>query len=79
MAVVIPLRFASTEPALRDRIVGLLRDAGLDVRRSTVEGFGEIYLMRAGLPIEPVRESVTDLLEHNVPGWQDDVESYWPR
>ncbi|MEA2323290.1 MAG: hypothetical protein QOD81_3140 [Solirubrobacteraceae bacterium] len=78
MAVVIPLRFADAEPARRDRIVRLLRDEGIEVRRSTVEELGELYLMRAGVPVDPVRRSVTDLLERNVPGWQDDLEIYWP-
>src|SRR4051812_29535902 len=49
MAVVIPIRFASADPGRRDRIVGILRDNGIDVRRSDVKGLGvgELYLLRA--------------------------------
>jgi arginine repressor len=79
MAVVIPLRFASAEPDRRDRIVRALKDGGIEVRRSTVdEDLGELYLIRARVPFEPVRRSVIELLERDVPGWQDDVEIYWP-
>jgi hypothetical protein len=38
MAVVIPIRFAGADPGRRDRIVSVLREHGIDVRRGAVEG-----------------------------------------
>jgi hypothetical protein len=76
MPVVIPIRFAGSDPGRRDRIVRVLRDHGVDVRRGAVDGLGELYLLRAnGLA---ARGPITDLLERHVPGWQAAVEFYWP-
>ena len=79
MAVVIPIRFASADPGRRDRIVGILRDNGIDVRRSDVQGLGvgELYLLRANAG-PAARGMITDLLERHVPGWQTEAEFYWP-
>jgi hypothetical protein len=79
MAVVIPIRFASADPGRRDRIVGILRDNGIDVRRSDVQGLavGELYLLRANAGLA-ARDTITDLLERHVPGWQAEAEFYWP-
>jgi hypothetical protein len=77
MAVVIPIRFASADPARRDRIVRVLQDHGLDVRRTDVDGLGELYLLRADAGLG-ARGMITDLLERHVPGWQAAAEFYWP-
>jgi hypothetical protein len=79
MAVVIPIRFASADPGRRDRIVGILRDNGIDVRRSDVKGLGvgELYLLRANTGLA-ARGTITDLLERHVPGWQAEAKFYWP-
>ena len=77
MAVVIPIRFAGADPARRDRIVRVLQDNGIDVRRGAVEGLGELYLLRANAALA-TRGAITELLERNVPGWQAAVEFYWP-
>ena len=77
MAVVIPIRFASADPARRDRIVGVLREHGIDVRRGDVQGLGELYLLRANAGLA-ARRSITDLLERHVPGWEAAAEFYWP-
>jgi hypothetical protein len=77
MAVVIPIRFAGADPSRRDRIVGVLRDHGIDVRRGAVDGLGELYLLRANAGLA-ARGAITDLLERHVPGWQGAVEFYWP-
>lgn len=79
MAVVIPIRFASADPERRDRIVGTLRDNGIDVRRSDVQGLGpgELYLLRANAGLA-ARGVITDLLERHVPGWRAEAEFYWP-
>ena len=77
MAVVIPIRFAGADPARRDRIVRVLRDHGIDVRRGAVEGLDELYLLRANAGLA-TRGAITELLERNVPGWQAAVEFYWP-
>jgi hypothetical protein len=76
MAVVIPIRFAD-DPSRRDRIVRVLKDHGIDVRRGAVEGVGELYLLRANGGLA-ARGPITDLLERHVPGWQAAVEFYWP-
>jgi hypothetical protein len=77
MAVVIPIRFAGADPGRRDRIVQVLQDHGIDVRRGAVEGLGELYLLRANAGLA-ARGAITDLLERHVPGWQAAVEFYWP-
>jgi hypothetical protein len=77
MAVVIPIRFAGADPGRRDRIVRVLRDNGIDVRRGAVDGFGELYLLRANAGLA-ARGTITDLLDCHVPGWQAAVEFYWP-
>jgi hypothetical protein len=77
MAVVIPIRFASADPERRDRIVRVLQDHGIDVRRTAVEGLGELYLLRANAGLAS-RGMIMDLLERHVPGWQGAVEFYWP-
>lgn len=77
MAVVIPIRFAGSDPGRRDRIVQVLQDHGHDVRRGDVEGFGELYLLRANAGLA-ARGTITDLLERHVPGWQAAAEFYWP-
>jgi hypothetical protein len=77
MAVVIPIRFADADPRRRDHIVQVLQDHGLDVRRSDVDGLGELYLLRAS-PDHAARGEITDLLERRAPGWQSTVEFYWP-
>jgi hypothetical protein len=77
MAVVIPIRFAGSDPGRRDRIVQLLQDHGHDVRRGDVEGLGELYLLRANAGLAE-RQGITELLERHVPGWQATAEFYWP-
>jgi len=77
MAVVIPIRFAGADPCRRDRIVAVLKDNGIDVRRGAVEGLGELYLLRAHTGLA-ARGAITELLERHVPGWQGAVEFYWP-
>ena len=77
MAVVIPIRFASADPGRRDRIVRVLQEHGLEVRRSVVDGLGELYLMRANAD-RAARAAIAELLERHVPGWQTAVEFYWP-
>jgi hypothetical protein len=77
VAVVIPIRFASADPARRDRIVRVLQDHGLEVRRGAVDGLGELYLLRANAD-RAARGAIADLLERHVPGWQTAVEFYWP-
>jgi hypothetical protein len=47
------------------------------VRRSDVTGLGELYLLRANAGLG-ARGAITDLLEREVPGWQDDAKFYWP-
>jgi hypothetical protein len=75
--VVIPIRFASVDPGLRDRIVRVLKDHGVDVRRTDVDGLGDLYLLRANAGLA-ARGMITDLLEDHVPGWQAAVQFYWP-
>jgi hypothetical protein len=77
MAVVIPIRFAGSDPGRRDRIVRVLQDNGMDIRRGAVEGLGELYLLRAKAGLG-ARGAIIDLLERHVPGWQAAVEFYWP-
>jgi hypothetical protein len=77
MPVVIPIRFASADPVRRERIVRVLQDHGIDVRRSEGAGLGELYLVRANAGLA-ARGVITDLLEREVPGWQDEAEFYWP-
>jgi hypothetical protein len=77
MAVVIPIRFAEADPGRRDRIVRVLQEHGIDVRRGAVEGLGGLYLLRANAG-SATRATITDLLERHVPGWQAAVEFYWP-
>jgi hypothetical protein len=77
MAVVIPIRFAEADPGRRDRIVRVLQEHGIDVRRGAVEGLGGLYLLRANAN-SATRATITDLLERHVPGWQAAVEFYWP-
>jgi EAL domain len=77
MAVVIPIRFAGSDPGRRDRIVQLLQDHGLDVRRGDVRGLGDLYLLRTNAGLAE-RGAITDLLERHVPGWQAAAEFYWP-
>jgi len=55
----------------------LARRAGIDVRRSDVAGLGELYLLRANAGLAS-RGAITDLLEREVPGWQDEAVFYWP-
>ena len=76
MAVVIPIRFAGSDPGRRDRIVQLLQEHGHDVRRGDVEGLGELYLLRADAGLAE-RQTITELLERHVPGWQAAAEFYW--
>lgn len=73
----IPIRFAGADPQRRERIVGVLQDHGIDVRRTAVEGLGDLYLLRANAGLG-ARGMITDLLERHVPGWQTAVEFYWP-
>lgn len=77
MAVVIPIRFAGADPERRDQIVHVLKEHGLDVRRGHVDGFEDLYLLRANAGIT-ARRTVLELLEHHVPGWQAAAEFYWP-
>jgi hypothetical protein len=77
MAVVIPIRFVSADPARRDRIVRVLQDHGIDVRRGAVDGLGELYLLRTNAGLA-ARGPITELLERHVPGWRTAVEFYWP-
>jgi hypothetical protein len=77
MAVVIPIRFAGSDPGRRERIVQVLQEHGLEVRRGDVQGLGELYLMRANAGLA-ARRSITELLERHVPGWQAAAEFYWP-
>ena len=77
MAVVIPIRFAGSDPGRRDRIVQLLQEHGHDVRRGDVRGLGELYLLRANAGLAE-RQTITELLERHVPGWQAAAEFYWP-
>ena len=76
-AVVIPIRFADADPGRRDRIVRVLKEHGIDVRRGAVDGFGELYLLRANAGLA-ARGAIIDLLELHVPGWQTAVEFSWP-
>ena len=77
MAVVIPIRFAGSDPGRRERIVQVLQEHGHDVRRGDVQGLGELYLLRANAGLA-ARRTITDLLERHVPGWQAAAEFYWP-
>jgi hypothetical protein len=77
MPVVIPIRFASVDPRRRERIVRVLQDHGIDVRRSEGSGLGELYLLRANAGLA-ARGTITELLEREVPGWQDEAVFYWP-
>ena len=77
MAVVIPIRFAGSDPGRRERIVQVLQDHGHDVRRGDVQGLGELYLLRANAGLA-ARRTITDLLERHVPGWEAAAEFYWP-
>jgi hypothetical protein len=47
------------------------------VRRTDVDGLGDLYLLRASAGLA-VRGTITELLEDNVPGWQAAVQFYWP-
>jgi hypothetical protein len=77
MAVVIPIRFAGADTVRRERIVSVLQSHGYDVRRSDVEGLGELYLLRAKAGLA-ARGQITDALHRHVPGWEADVDFYWP-
>jgi len=77
MAVVIPIRFARADAVRRERIVSVLQSHGYDVRRSDVEGLGELYLLRANAGLA-ARGPITDALHRHVPGWEADVAFYWP-
>jgi hypothetical protein len=77
MAVVIPIRFAGTDDVRRKRIVSVLQSHGYDVRRSDVEGLGELYLLRANAGLA-ARGHITDALHRHVPGWEQEVDFYWP-
>ena len=77
MAVVIPIRFAGADPGRRDRIVQVLQDHGIDVRRGAVDGLGDLYLLRTNAGLA-ARQAITEVLERKVPGWQAAVEFYWP-
>jgi hypothetical protein len=77
MAVVIPIRFAGSDPRRRDRIVRVLQDHGMDVRRGAVEGLGELYLLRASAGLG-ARGMIIDLLERHVPRWQAAASSTGP-
>lgn len=77
MAVVIPIRFARADAVRRERIVSVLQSHGYDVRRSDVEGLGELYLLRANAGLA-ARGPITDALHRHVPGWEADVDFYWP-
>ena len=77
MPVVIPIRFASADPGRRERIVRVLQDHGIDVRRSEGAGLGELYLLRANAGLA-ARGAITELLEREVPGWRDEAVFYWP-
>jgi hypothetical protein len=77
VAVVIPIRFAGADPGRRDRIVRVLQEHGIDVRRTDVAGLGDLYLLRAHAGLA-ARGMITELLERHVPGWQSAVEFYWP-
>ena len=77
MAVVIPIRFASADPGRKDSIVRVLKDHGIDVRRTAVDGRSDLYLLRANTGLA-ARRTIIDLLEDNVPGWQAAVQFYWP-
>ena len=48
-----------------------------DVIRSDVEGLGELYLLRANAGLA-ARGDITAMLQEHVPGWEDDVDFYWP-
>jgi hypothetical protein len=77
MAVVIPIRFGRTADVRRQRIVSVLQSHGYDIRRSDVEGLGELYLLRANAGLA-ARGHITDALHRHVPGWEADVDFYWP-
>jgi hypothetical protein len=79
MAVVIPIRFAGSDPEPRQRIVRVLQEHGHDVRRGDIaaEELGELYLLRANAGLAE-RRTITDLLERHVPGWQAAAQFYWP-
>jgi hypothetical protein len=72
------MRFQGADPGRRDRIVSVLQGGGIEVRRSTVEEIGELYLVRSGPGVAGARETIVDVLEREAPGWQRDVEFYWP-
>jgi hypothetical protein len=55
----------------------VLQSHGYDVRRSDVEGLGELYLLRANAGLA-ARGPITDALHRHVPGWEADVDFYWP-
>jgi hypothetical protein len=77
MAVVIPIRFGRADDVRRERIVSVLQSHGYDIRRSEVEGLGELYLLRANAGLS-ARGHITDALHRHVPGWEADVDFYWP-
>jgi hypothetical protein len=77
MAVVIPIRFGHADTGRRERIVSVLQSHGYDVRRSDVEGLGELYLLRANAGLA-ARGHITEALHRHVPGWEADVDFYWP-
>ncbi len=77
MAVVIPIRFEDADPVRRDRIVTVLKQHGMEVRRTAVEGLGELYLMRANADAA-ARTAIVDLLERHVPDWRAAARFYWP-
>jgi hypothetical protein len=72
------MRFGCGDPVRRDRIVGVLQAQGIEVRRSTVEDLGEIYLVRSGPGVAGARRTIVDVLDRQAPGWERDVEIYWP-
>jgi hypothetical protein len=77
LAVVIPIRFARGDAERRDQIVNLLQEHGYEMRRTDVEGLGDLYLLRANAGLD-ARGHITDTLHRHVPGWEADVDFYWP-
>ena len=77
MAVVIPIRFGRVDTGRRERIVSVLQSHGYEVRRSDVEGLGELYLLRANAGLG-ARGHITEALHRHVPGWEADADFYWP-
>jgi hypothetical protein len=72
------MRFASADPARRRLILSALQERGISVHRSDVEDLGELYLVRSGPGITGAREAITCVLNRRAPGWESDVEFFWP-